>query len=267
MIKLICCDLDGTLLTKEKKLTNYNKEQIKKFRELGGHFVIATGRPISGVLNLIDELDLHKESDATVTYNGGVIRLNNSKEILNMTTISGKIVKELYKESLRLGTYFHFFSKDGILYTPEKNPYTAVEEKINHLDAIVVDPITFIKDDDKFIKAMMVGENEVLNYARDNLDKKFMGLAIVRSSLIFLEFQDYNVSKGNGLKFLKEYYNLKDDETMALGDEENDLSMIKEAYFGVAMDNAVKVVKDNAQFITKSNEESGVGFAIKKILE
>ena len=102
MIKLICCDLDGTLLTKEKKLTNYNKEQIKKFRELGGHFVIATGRPISGVLNLIDELDLHKESDATVTYNGGVIRLNNSKEILNMTTISGKIVKELYKESFEL---------------------------------------------------------------------------------------------------------------------------------------------------------------------
>lgn len=266
MIKLICCDLDGTLLTKDKKLSEENKLQIKKFRENGGHFVIATGRPIEGVIDLIKELDLTKDNDATLTYNGAVVRLNNSKEVLNLTTISGKLVKELYKESLRLGTYFHFFKDDGTLYTPQKNPYTKIEETINKIDATIVDPLTFVKDDDRFIKAMMVGENEVLNYARENLDKKFMSLAIVRSSLIFLEFQDYNVSKGNGLKFLQNYYNLKDDETMAFGDEENDLSMIKEAYIGVAMGNAVEKVKSAANLITLDNEHSGVGYMINKIL-
>ena len=264
MIKLICCDLDGTLLTKEKKLTNENKLAIKKFREKGGHFVIATGRPIEGVLDLIKELDLTAYNDATLTYNGAVVRLNKTKEFLNKITISGKIVKDLYKESLRLGTYFHFFSETGELYTPEENEYTQVEERINKIEAKVVDPLTFVKDDDRFIKAMMVGDNEVLNYARNNLDKRFLGLSIVRSSLIFLEFQDYNVSKGNGLKFLQKYYNLNDDETMAFGDEENDLSMIKEAYIGVAMENGVELCKKAAKFITKDNEHSGVAFGIEK---
>jgi len=266
MIKLICCDLDGTLLTKDKKLTLENKQAIKEFIKLGGHFVIATGRPLQGVFPLIDELNLTNDQDATLTYNGGVIMLNKSKKILNKTTIKGSLVKELYKESIRLGTYFHFFKDDNTLYTTEPNEYTAVEERINHINAITVD-INDINDNDDFIKAMMVGDPELLNEAKLNIRNEFKRLAIVRSSTIFLEFQSKNVSKGNGLKFLKEYYNLKDNETMAIGDEENDLSMIKEAYLGVAMKNATQIVKSSANFITLDNESSGVAYAInKKIL-
>lgn len=265
MIKLICCDIDGTLLTDDKKISDINKEAIKEFTNLGYHFILATGRPLNGVLPLIEELDLNRESDATICYNGGVVRLNKSKKVLYSTTIPGSLVKELYKESLRLNVFFHFFGENGILYTAKKNEYTQVEERINHIEAKVINPLE-IDDNDKFIKAMMVCDSDSLDLARKNLDPKFLNLGISRSSKIFLEFQDKNVSKGKGLLFLKDYYKLSNDETCAFGDEENDISMIREAYKGVAMENARDSVKKEASDITLSNNESGVGVYIKKLL-
>lgn len=265
MIKLICCDLDGTLLTDDKQITEENKRAIEQFREKGGHFVLSSGRPLAGVKPLIDKLNLHNNTDATLTYNGGVIALNNNGKVLMSKTIDGKLVKELYNESLRLNTYFHFFGEDGTLYTSKPNQYTAVEEKINGINAVTIDPNT-IHDETKFIKAMMVGESDILDKAKENLNPKFSNLQVVRSSNIFLEFQSKDVSKGKGLLFLKEYYNLKDEETMALGDEENDLSMIKAAYYGVAMENARDSLKKIAKYITLDNNNSGVAEAIKKIL-
>ncbi len=263
MIKLICCDLDGTLLTDDKRITEINKNAINAFREKGGHFVLATGRPLNGVLPLIKELNLLDDTDSTICYNGGVITLNKSNKVLYSTSITGSLVKELYKESVRLNVFFHFFSEDGTLYTSKKNEYTAVEERINHLEALVIDPLT-LDDNAKFIKAMMVCDSNSLDKARINLNPKFFDLAITRSSKIFLEFQNKGVSKGKGLLFLKDYYNLKDDETCAFGDEENDISMIEEAFKGIAMENARDIVKNKASFITLSNNNSGVGEYIYK---
>ncbi len=265
MIKLICCDLDGTLLNAKKEITKENKEAIAKFRALGGHFVLATGRPLNGVKRIIEELDLTDACDTTLTYNGGVIMENVSKRVLSKICIKGSLVKELYYESKRLGTYFHFFSEDNKLYTTEPNEYTLVEETINQIHATTVD-IETIDDEALFIKAMMVASKETLDSIRDKIDPKFNFLEITRSSKIFLEFHSKEISKGKGLLFLKDYYHLKDDETMALGDEENDLSMIKAAYMGVAMENARDSVKEAAKFITLDNESSGVGYAINELI-
>lgn len=266
MIKLICCDIDGTLLTDDKKITDINKEAIKRFRNLGYHFVLASGRPLNGVLPLIEELGLERDTDATICYNGGVVRLNKSKKVLYSTTIPGSLVKELYKESIRLNVFFHFFAEDGALFTAKANEFTNLEARINHIEAKVIDPMT-ISDDAKFIKAMMVCDSDSLDRARQNLDPNFLHLGISRSSKVFLEFQDKSVSKGRGLLFLKDYYHLQDNETCAFGDEENDISMIEVAYKGVAMENARESVKEVANQITLSNNESGVGRYINKLIQ
>ena len=73
--------------------------------------------------------------------------------------------------------------------------------------------------------------------------------------------------KGNALKFLCQKLNLTSENIMAIGDEENDLSMIKYAGIGVAMGNAVTLVKDNAQIITKDCDHDGVAAAIEKVLQ
>jgi len=79
-----------------------------------------------------------------------------------------------------------------------------------------------------------------------------------------LEVMDKGVSKGSAVKLLCERLGINSDEVMAIGDNENDLSMIKFAGVGVAMGNAEDMVKEQADFITSSNDEDGVALAIEK---
>ena len=81
-----------------------------------------------------------------------------------------------------------------------------------------------------------------------------------------MEFLNKNSDKGKALLMLAKYLNIKDDETMAIGDAGNDLSMILKAHVGVAMANAFKEVLDNANYITTSNEDDGVAKAINKFI-
>ena len=74
------------------------------------------------------------------------------------------------------------------------------------------------------------------------------------------------IEKGTGLRFLAERLGIKMNQTMACGDSENDLYMLKEAYHAVAMGNATGQIKEICNFITLSNEESGVAYAIEKLV-
>lgn len=80
-----------------------------------------------------------------------------------------------------------------------------------------------------------------------------------------LEINNKGVSKGKAVKALADYYGFKREEIVCIGDNENDISMIEYAGFGVAMGNAIKEVKDLADYITATNREDGVAKAIKKI--
>ena len=87
---------------------------------------------------------------------------------------------------------------------------------------------------------------------------------VLKSAPYFLEILDKRVNKGTGVKSLADVLGIKPEEIMAIGDQENDIAMIEYAGVGVAMDNAIPSVKEVANFVTKSNLEDGVAFAIEK---
>ncbi len=91
-----------------------------------------------------------------------------------------------------------------------------------------------------------------------------VGYTVLKSAPYFLEILDKRVNKGTGVKSLADALGIKPEEIMAIGDQENDIAMIEFAGVGVAMDNAIPAVKEAANFITKSNLEDGVAFAIEK---
>ena len=182
------------------------------------------------------------------------------------STINGKDVKELYLESKRLNSYYHAFKENEDLITDIHNPYTDVECSINHIEDIIVN-FDEINDDDKFLKAMIVCDEKTLDNAMINIQEKFKeNYSMVRSAKIFLEFLNKNSHKGHALIALAKYLNIDINDTMAIGDAGNDLPMIEAAGIGVAMDNSFDYVKDAADFITLSNEESGVAHAIEKFV-
>lgn len=266
MIKLVTIDLDGTLLDNVKNISLENLIAIKKCHELGVKIVIATGRPMCGVMPILEHLGLTTNDDYVIIYNGAKILNVGTQKVISSTTIDGKIVKELYTESKRLGVNIHAFRKSEELITPKHNPYTDVEAKINHVEDKIFD-FNDINDNDSFIKCMFVDSEENITRIIPLVDKKFKdNYSMNRSSKIFLEFLNKESDKGKALKILANYLNIDIKDTMAIGDADNDLPMIKASGFGVVMENAFPEIKNYANFITKSNLDNGVAYALNKYI-
>lgn len=266
MIKLCTIDLDGTLFDNQKNISKANIESIKQAKINGAKIVIATGRPIDGVYDVLDTLGLTTNDDYVICYNGAKILNVGKKETIYEEVIYGSDVKKLYDFAKKKQYFFHAFTSSGKLLASEPNMYTDVECRINHLNAEYID-FSKINDNDIFTKMMVVDDPDRLNIFEKEIDSYFYTkYTMVRSSKIFLEFLNKNSDKGKALLMLAKYLNIKDDETMAIGDAGNDLSMILKAHIGVAMANAFKEVLDNANYITTSNEDDGVAKAINKFI-
>lgn len=266
MIKLCAIDLDGTLFDAKKNISFENKEAIKKAIAKGCKIVIASGRPIQGIIPVLEELNLLNDTDYVICYNGAKVMNTKTQEIIYSNIIYGKDIKELYKESKRINVNFHAFRKNEMLITDMHNPYTDVEKRINHIEDYLVD-FNDISDEEEFIKCMMVSYEENITHAMTVLNPKYYdAFSVVRSSKIFLEFLNPETNKGKALIALAKYLNIDIKDTMAIGDAGNDLQMIKNAAIGVAMKNAFPEVLEAADYITSSNEESGVGQAINKFI-
>jgi len=266
MIKIVTIDLDGTLFDNVKNISKENIEAIKKCHELGVKIVIATGRPIEGVRPVLNRLGLTTDKDYAIIYNGSKVLNVKTGELIFSSTISGKTVKELYNEANKYNLNFHAFRKNEELITPKHNQYTDVEATINQIEDIICD-INSLDDDEEFLKAMIVDSKENLDMMEKNIDPKFKNdYSMVRSATIFLEFLNKTSDKGKALYQLAKYLNVNIKDTMAIGDAGNDISMIKMAGIGVAMKNAFPEVLEIADFVTLSNEESGVAYALNKFI-
>ena len=266
MIKLVTIDLDGTLFDNNKKISIDNKIAIKKAHEMGVKIVIATGRPITGVMPVLEELGLTTDQDYAIIYNGAKIFNVGTKEEIYTSTISGKDVKDIYEESKRLKVFIHAFRKNEELITTMHNPYTDIEARLNKLTDEIGD-FNSIADDERFLKCMMVDNDENVTKAIENINEYFYtNFSMVRSSKIFLEFLNKTTHKGSALITLAKYLNIDIKDTMAIGDAGNDLPMILAAGTGVAMENSFPEIKEKAKYITSSNEESGVARAIERFI-
>lgn len=266
MYKICAIDLDGTLFDNQKNISAKNIEAIKKAKELDCHIIIATGRPYNGVLPVLEKLGLTSNDDYVICYNGAKVMNVGTKEVIFKTTLNGITLKELYHESLRLNNYIHAFRINEDLISPKLNPYTDVEMKINKLACEVVD-FNSINDDDEFLKIMLVDDKSKLDNTEININPHFhLDYSMVRSSNIFLEFLNKTSDKGKALIHLAKHLNVNLDEVMAIGDAGNDLNMILTAHMGVAMANGFSYIKEAANFVTLSNEEDGVAYAINKFI-
>ena len=240
MYKLIALDMDGTLLNEEKIVTERTKKAIQAARDKGVTVVLATGRPIDGVTRYLEELDMYTDNDYVLSYNGGLVLKTKSREVVCKMGLIGEDVHYLYDLSKKLG-----------------------------VNNITIQEINFenIKNDESYIKVMMIDEPEILQNAVDNLPKEvFEKYTVVRSTPYFLEFLNKEVNKGVGVELLAKHLGVKREEVITMGDAGNDLHMIEYAGMGIAMGNAFEEVKKAANYITDSNNEDGVATAIEKFV-
>ena len=118
-----------------------------------------------------------------------------------------------------------------------------------------------------FPKVMMVDKPERLDQAVSQIPDEIRSrYTIMKSAPYSLEILDKRVNKGEGVKVLAEKLGIARENVMTLGDQENDIAMLEYAGLGVAMGNAIDSVKAISQFVTKSNREDGVAYAVEKFV-
>lgn len=266
MYKLIALDMDGTLLKKDKTISSQTKEALKNARNKGVKVVLASGRPIEGLNRYLEELDLIKENEYVLSYNGALVQNIKTKEIIAGTVLHGNDLKELHALSKKLGVFIHAFSKEQGLIVDVMNEYTQIEADINGINITQKDFVTIDNNED-MIKIMMIDSKENIDHAFENLPNDIKEkYTVVRSADIFLEFLHKDSNKGTGLEALANHLGIKKEEVIAVGDAGNDIHMIEYAGLGVAMENAFDEVKKTANYITTSNEEEGIAKVIEKFI-
>ena len=266
-IKLIAIDMDGTLLLPDHTISPAVKQAITAARERGVKVVLTTGRPYAGVHKYLEELDMNRPGDYCITYNGALVQNAGDGSTVAQTTLSYDDYRYLEQLSREVGSHFHALDRHT-LYTANRDiSYYTVHESYVATIPLVFCEAEKMDKDIQLLKVMMIDEPAILDQAITRIPASVREkYTVMKSSPYFLEILDKRVNKGTGVKSLADTLGIKAEEVMALGDQENDIAMLEYAGVGAAMDNAIPAVKAAANFVTKSNLEDGVAYAIEKFV-
>lgn len=262
-VKMIALDMDGTLLNPQHEITDAVKSAIEEAKAKGILVVLASGRPYIGMQSYIAELGLNTAGQYCISYNGGLVQLAESGQPIFETTLGMSDYHYFAQLAQRLGIHFQALDKQH-LYTPNKDisRYTVHESEITGIP-LRYRAVEEMDPNARFPKLMMVDEPDLLDNAIRQLPAAlFEQYTLVKSSNHFLEILDKSVSKGNSVQRLAEKLGIRAEDVLAVGDHENDLTMLAWAGYGVAMGNAIDAVKQQAKYSTTSNREDGVAKAI-----
>ncbi|XJS09727.1 Cof-type HAD-IIB family hydrolase [Aerococcaceae bacterium WGS1372] len=261
MIKLIAIDLDGTLLHTDKTISLTNIEAINYARSKGVKVVICTGRPYLGTKDFAEQIGFDDDDEYLIVFNGSQVRKANSGEILVDETVDTQDLKRWYEETERLSLPLNPIDSDWV-YDPPYYPGGNDSTYETPAPRKTIDFAEF-EEGHKFNKFVICTTEEILTAKRPSIDADlFTDYQVVLSHPHQLEVGKKDVNKGNALKQLGEILNIKMEEMMTIGDQNNDQTMIDMAGIGVAMGNAVDNILQSADYITDTNDNDGVAKAI-----
>ncbi|GAO99439.1 Cof-type HAD-IIB family hydrolase [Fructobacillus ficulneus] len=266
-IKLVSIDIDGTLYNDNREITPRVKAAIQKATAQGVQIVITTGRPETGVMKILNELDLIGSDHYVITHNGGLVQSTDRQKTIHRAALPWAAFEQAQKFSEENGVYIQTES-DSDAYTIDReiNLFVSQENFVVSLPLTVKDTLADLQAQ-PFVKALAIGEKTFMDKIQALVPEQLKKDAnVVRSTPNNLEFMNNNASKGQALLALAAELGIDPADTMAIGDQENDLTMIEAAGIGVAMGNAIPDVKAIANEETTDNNHDGVGQAIERFV-
>ena len=269
--KMIFLDLDGTLLNDKKELPEVNKKAIDEALEAGHKVLICTGRPLCSAIKLLPLFGLDKPGCYAITYNGGLIYDAGKRESIYKKTIPLDQVKYVFEKAYEFGEiHIQTYTNDYLICeydTKEGQDY----ERITKTDRKVVKDIFEELNGQEPCKMLAIAfdcnrshieafRESMLEYCDGKIDVCF-------SCYEYLEFMPAGINKGNSIKWMCNYLNIPLENTIAVGDAENDITMIEAAGVGAVMKNAGDEIKKYGNYITEcDNNEGGVAEVIRKFM-
>ena len=258
MIKLVATDIDGTILIPEGEFTQEVKDCISRLSKNGIKVVLVTGRMNAAASLIAKELNL---DTPVISYQGGLVNENGNYIYERYLTKeqTEKIISWAKSEKIHLNLY-----NDDILYS-ETDCYEIQRYCNNQHTKYQVQPFSTVEKN-KINKVLAIDYNnpERINKYEKEIQKIFPELYIVKSTPYFLEFSNKEASKYCAVKFLQKYWNLRDDEILTIGDQNNDIALLKAGGIKIAMGNATEDLKQVADDVTDTVFNDGFVKAIEK---
>ncbi len=260
--RLLAVDLDGTLIGPDLQILLRDREAITRAREAGVRFTIATGRGFPVAQKYARDLGL---ATHVICYQGGLIKDPNSGDVLYEATLP----PDAYAEAVRLAQEqdldFHVYVGDTVFLAEMRRsrdfydrwfalPFRQVDDLVSDLDH---PPTKFL------ITAEETEADEIEKVWKAHFDGR---LQIVRSHPLFVEGTSLGVSKGHALARLAAHLGIQREAVIAVGDNDNDRSMIEWAGLGVAMASAPPDLQADADYVAPAQSEAGVAHVIERFV-
>lgn len=263
-VKMVVCDLDGTLLKDPAHISARTKEAIRKLRRQGILFGICSGRSTIALKQKIRTWGIENDVDFVLGFNGAMYWDPKTDQIEAGYEIAGEDIPQIIQSCK--GFPFSFAEyEDGKMLATKKSLLTGRMAARNELKFVTVRPQDLEKRAYKFMAVGMPWT--VSKYLKSGKASQLKNVRVFRSGPFLLEFVNENLSKLEGVKMAAQKHGIKLDEVVSFGNDNNDLEML-EGTIGVAMANALDSVKKVSTFVTSSNTRDGVAeFIEKNILE
>lgn len=262
-VKMLVLDIDGTILNKEFKASRNVVDCLKRLSARGIKVVLATGRMYSATESVVKLLGI---DTPVICYQGALVVDSKDNRVLYERNLPEKAAKLVVRYLRQTGFHINLYQDDK-LYVESDNEHIhryVLERRIGY---VVVD--SFDEMGLSGVNKLLAIDGDVRRVAVlvEKLNNAFGGeLLAVKSMPTFCEITAKDATKGRAIEYLADFWGIKKSEIMAIGDQDNDIEMLRAAGIGVAMGNATPKLKTVADFITKSVDEDGVVYAVQEYI-
>lgn len=262
--RLIASDFDSTIYDGEQ-ISPRVRRAISDYRAAGGKFVVATGRVFSSIER---KLPMIGADDEVIACQGSVIFRASTHTVLERFPLDREVARKALRYFESKGDVCHLYG-DFDFYVEKANPLTAAYASYCSVEPHVVgQPLSeYLDRAERVNKVIGIVDPAVIDLKMAEL-REILGESadITKSTSMFLEITSSRAGKGSCLLALAEQLGIPASETVAVGDNLNDLSMVRAAALGAAVGNAVPALKEAADVVLPSLEEDGVAVLIEDIL-
>ena len=268
MYRLIVSDLDETLLNTDKAVSDGNRKAIQAAREMGVRFAPASGRGYRSMEKTLKELDLYdRAGEYVISFNGGAITENRGNRLLHFAGLPFAEAEELYRRAFRYDVCIHVYTIDTVyLYNFKQSERDFLRGRMEVVE-VQDRNLDFLRGQEVVKCLYMNTDHEYLEEIARDLSDITGDMDVSYSSNRYLEFNRKGVNKGSGLRKLAELLGVDMKDTIAIGDNYNDLTMIQAAGLGVGVGNTVEELKPLCDYVAAADcDHDAVAEVLRKFV-
>lgn len=261
--RLAAIDLDGTLLNREHRIPPRNARAVQALAARGVVCVIASGRMHEATTRFYYELQL----DAPIiSYNGAMVKHPRTGEVWHHARVPADAAAEVVQFCTEQGFHLNYYLDDH-LYVAQRGVWAEFYVRQTGSPMEVIEDLRALRGSAP-TKMILIDTPQTTDRLLERFRRQFgSALYITKTNPEYLEFMNPATDKGVALALLAERLGIAREETLAIGDGNNDLPMIRWAGLGVAMQNASDAIRAQADRIARSFDEDGLALFLESLLD